>query len=100
MAKIEIKNFIISIGEYDLEISIRERAGTTVPKNEISDEEKTDGTIINRRSKLEEFKTSETVLPKKTRRKFVKPSQLSGVDEFIKANFTPKKRGRPKGKKR
>lgn len=104
MKDIKIK---VSIDGYDLDLALKDNGeitGTTVPKIEMGEDKVLDKTIITRRSKLEEYKTSDTVLPKKTRKK--KPLKLDEVElgafEFAKA-ITPKpkrKRGRPKGKPR
>lgn len=104
MKDIKIK---VSIDGYDLDLALKDNgeiAGTTVPKIEMGEDKVLDKTIITRRSKLEEYKTSDTVLPKRTRKK--KPLKLDEIElgafEFAKA-ITPKpkgKRGRPKGKPR
>lgn len=106
MKDVKIK---LTIDGYDVDLTLkdnkwREMAGHTVPKIEMGDDKILDGTIIHRRSKLEEFKISDTVLPKKTRRKkILKWSEFTPhCGEFAEV-ITPKpkrKRGRPKGKKR
>lgn len=96
--KLEIK-----LGDSEISLSL-EKPGTTVGKIEMGEDKIIDRTIIHRRSKLEEYSTSSTVLPKKTRKKkLLKESEIpTGVSEFAKS-LLPKpkgKRWRPKGKKR
>lgn len=96
--KLEIK-----LGDSEISLSL-EKPGHTVGKIEMGEDKIIDRTIIHRRSKLEEYATSSTVLPKKTRKKkLLKESEIpTGVSEFAKS-LLPKpkgKRWRPKGKKR
>lgn len=86
-------------------IILSETLGHTVGKIEMGDDKISSGGFVHRRSKLEEFKISDTVVPRKTRRKrALKSSELwDWVGKFIEAHLLPKpkgKRGRPKGKKR
>ena len=103
MKDVKIK---LSIDGYDLDLALKDNGeivGTTAPKIEMGKDRIIDDTIITRRSKLEEYKVSDTVLPRKKRRKVLKSGEVSlGCEWFIKS-ITPKpkgKRGRPKGKKR
>lgn len=103
MKDVKIK---VSIDGYDLDLSLRDNGevvGTSTPRIEMGKDRIVDDTIITRRSKLEEYKVSDTVLPKKKRRKILKSGEIDlGCEGFIKS-ITPKpkgKRGRPKGKKR
>ena len=104
MKDVKIK---LSIDGYDLDLALKDNGeitGTTVPKIEMGKDRIVDDTIITRRSKLEEYKISDTVLPKKTRKKKVlKQDEVEmGAFDFAKS-LLPKpkgKRGRPKGKKR
>lgn len=96
----------ITLGDSEISFSLEqeEKLGHTVGKIEMGEDKILDRTIIHRRSKLEEYNTSSTVLPKKTRKKkLLKESEIpTGVSEFAKS-LLPKpkgKRWRPKGKKR
>lgn len=85
-------------------IILSETLGCTVGKIEMGDDKISSDGFVHRRSKLDEFKISDTVVPRKTRRKkAIKSSELSSwMEEFIANHLVPrpKKRGRPKGKKR
>lgn len=96
--KLEIK-----LGDSEISLSL-ETTGDTVGKIEMGDNKIIGEWFSHYRSKLDEIKISDTILPRKTRRK--KPMKIDEVElgafEFAKS-LIPKpkgKRWRPKGKPR